>query len=272
MNKNKIEIALFLLIIFVSIFAVLFDNKNIKKDDDVLKTTTEMTEYDTIILKENYEKIENKGYSTAKEINYNVAMFFDNLLSENFEAIKLIPEYMAFLNISPSEYLNSRYKIGDVIFYEIVSIKDMKEHNKILVETKYKYENNNNFLFETFSLENKAILDKPFLFIKDAHNIIEFKDIIFSLENKAVFSDGIIYKINIKNDGENIFYIDDDKYGFYAVQDKNKYYHEIEGGDVTSYRIYPGAEKNLYVKFKNLQGTAGIFVKVNGKPVLLTSK
>ena len=269
MSKNKFGIILIIFIISIFIFIAISDNEN-KKEEKSLKIEKEISETDKAIIKESYELVNNKEYSNIKKVNYNIAMFFKDLNNKNLDDIKLFPEYMDFLNLSSSEYLNYRYKVDDTLFYEILNIENMGEYNKTLVKIKCKYENKEGTSFKVFSLEDEFILDEPFLFVKDIGEAVDYKDIIFSVEGKAIFNDKAIYKIIIKNNGKETFFIDDDKYGFHAAQEKNKYYHTLEFGDITSYRVYPNTENELYVCFNNLRGEAGVYVKTKEKNILLT--
>lgn len=271
MDKSKFGIILVVLIVSISIFTVVSNNKNNNKENsEPLEIKGEMSKFDKEKLKEDYKIVNDKKYSSIKKTNYNIAMYYNNLNNKNFNNIKLFPEYIDFLNISSSEYLNSKYEIGSISFYEIIDMKNMGKYNKTLVKLKHKYENKKSFSFKTFSLEDNFILDEPFLFIKDINEVVKFKDVIFSVENKAVFDDKVIYNVIVKNNGEETFFIDNDKYGFYAIQGKNKYYHNLERGNITDYEVLPNTENNIYVSFDNLKGVADVYVKIKEKTILLT--
>ena len=282
MGKNKLGIILIILILFLSAFITISEKKD-KNNTEPLELETKIetpeknipktneNEMEKKALKENHELLNEKGYSSAKRINYDIAIYFKNLNDKRLDNIKLFPEYMEFLGVSTSEYLDLKYKTDDLYFYEIVDIEEMREYNKILVKLKHKYENSEGIFFETFSLGDGFILDEAYLFVKEIDELVNYKGIDFLVDSKAIFNDKAIYKVIVKNNGKDTFFIDDDKYGFYAIQDINKYYHRFELGNITSYRVQPYTEKTLFICFDNLRGEADVYVKIGGKEILLTT-
>lgn len=272
LNKNKLGFILIFFVLVISIFSVVL-NKNIKSNNDQenLKADKNMLDIEKEILREDYKLVNDKKYSEAKNVNYRIFMFFNNLNNETNDA-KIFPDFLEFLDISPSEYLNLEYRniSEDMLFYEIIDIEKQEEYNKILVKTKHKYKGGK-VTFKEFSIGNDYIVDEPFLFAKDIKESVRANDIDFFIDSKAVFNDRVVYKINIKNNGKEIFIINEDMYSFYATRDKNKYYHNIEFGDITSYRIHPGTEKTLFIGFNNLKGMADVYININGRNLLLTS-
>ena len=275
MDKDKFKFSLMVLVLIISIASAIFSISENKKNkaQKIENTGKAMPKTEEKILKEGYKIVNNKKYSKAKKVNYRISRFFNSLNNEEINDMELFPDYIEFLGISSSDYLNLKYKYAteNIFFYEILDIEEMKEYNKILVKTKHKYKYGESVIFKTFSIDDNYILDEPFLFVKDIKETVNFKDLNFFIDSKAIFNDKAIYKINIKNNGEEVFFIDEDIYSFYAAQDKNKYYHKMEFGDLTSYRIHPGTEQVLYVSFENLKGIADVYIKIGENDVLLTT-
>lgn len=268
MNKNKLGIIFIIFILVISAFTIVTGREDAnEKDDYIIKR--ELSETDREVLDESYKMATDKDFSNIKAINYNIAMFFYNLSNKNYDEININPEFLEFLGVSPSEYLTSKYRIDSVSLYEIAGVENMSEYNKTLIKIKHKYEDKDNFSFKTFSLDNNMILDEPYLYLKDIKDSVVYEDIIFYIDSKVVFKDKTIYKINIKNNGNEIFYMDYDMYGFHAIQGMNKYHHKIYNGDFTSYRVHPRFENTLYIVFENLRGNASVYIKINGNNVLL---
>lgn len=261
-----------ILVLALSIISVFSGGKG-NKSEEFKEVERKLSKEEETIIKECQDKLNDKNYKEAKEINYKISMLFNKIRNDELENIKLFPDYLEFLDMSSSEYINYKYKnmSDEMFFYEIVNVRKMKEYEKTLVDIKHKYKDENLVTFKTFSLEDGYLLDEPFLFIKDIGKNASHKGIDFFIDKKAIFDDKAVYKIKIKNNREDTFFISEDKFGFYAGQDKNKYGYNILFGDLSSYRVRPNAEEIFYISFENLRGIADIYIVIDGEDVFLTT-
>lgn len=253
MEKKKIIIILlFIIILGISSYGVFFQGEKDEvetKKINFKNINEEITEIDiTDILLRIKDK---KDYFKNKKINYPLMLFFNNVNSKQFEEIEVYPEYKAFIGDSLSEYFSFKYDKDGPLFYEIIDIN--KKDDKYIVKIKYKVEKNEKISYATFSTDGRYVLDKPFLKIVNINQQTTKENVEVFIESKAVFEDGEMYKIKVKNNGSSDFIINDGQYGFYAIKNNNKYSHKLLNGTINDYKVYPHTEKNLYVIFENLR-------------------
>lgn len=260
LKNKKVAVFLFLLVICMSLYGYFFDKG--KRETPVKKIDVRSIDKDIDLSQIIYSLEDKKYYYDFKRYNYRMAKFVYDINNKRYSEINLHPGYLRFLDFSPSEYFQNKYNEEDTLLYEIVDIKENSQYNKILIDTKLKYDNDDNIYYKRFSIDGDYILDDSFLAIEDIGKKTTYNGIEISIESKAIFSDKEIYKIKFKNNNTERFDIDNDKYGFFAIQDNNKYYHSLINGNIANYRIYPKEEKYLYVCFKNLKGDAKIYMKV----------
>lgn len=204
---------------------------------------------------------------SLKFINRPIMSFFKAINSKYFETNNIYPNYVEFYSLD-DEYLRDKYKSFNNIFYEIIGIT--KHENIFIVDVKYKEEDGGKVYRKTFSTDGEYFIDEPFIGIQKIDYSIEKEGYSFTVESKMVYRDRLVYKIYIKNNGEDIGTIDSGMYGFYGSDDLNRYYHKLiyESSD---YTILPNGQNIYFVEFSS-KSIDDLFINIDGEEIKLLTR
>lgn len=245
------------LLIFVLIISSFVYVINLSKNDDL--SNENMRDIQQLHLK--YSNIED--YYELKDLNYNLMLFFKSINNKSWE-VNIFPGYKEFFNISEDFFID-KYSGFENIFYEVISYTHIED--KMILDVKYKNEGDEELYSSEFVLNNKYVVDEPFLRIDNAFCEIENENYLINLKGRAIYKDKSIYKVEVINLIDKIIEIEPSMYGFYAKDKLNKYYHRLVMNS-NSYKIIPFGHYVYFVEIPSLE-IESFFINIDGEEIRL---
>lgn len=252
-----------MLILLVS-FYMAFSNQS-EIEEEVREIKIGSVEEETPDIEESVNDYLEEKDLVLKSINYPIMNFFRSVNNGDFE-FEVFPEYKEFFSLSES--INKEYyKEFDNLFYEITSYD--KNNGKYLVDVRFT-DDSINVIDKVFTTDGNYVIDEAFLKVEDIDNIVEDEDYLIVVEKRLVYKDREVFRIRVENKTSNSINIDYGMYGFYAIDELNRYYHKLLEGS-SNYKILPKSEGLYFVEFSG-KNNKDIYMEIGEKELMIYSK
>ncbi|MCQ4924845.1 hypothetical protein NE686_17215 [Tissierella carlieri] len=266
--KKTIGLILIIAIVGISIYMRIettreekeLSNLNVEEVNvDKIKDETKYIDLEDTL--ENYDKDVNE---TLKSTNYPIMKFFKAVNNKDFKSIDVYPEYREFFSLE-EDFLKENYNELENLFYEITGIG--RKDKILLIDVRYKEEDSDEVYSKTFSTDGRYLIDEAFIGISDLKSTTEEDSYKIVVEGKVIYKDREVYKIRIKNKAKETIKVDPGMYGFYAINDLNKYYHKLLYRN-SGYEVLPNGESLFYVEFPS-RDIGDVYINIMEKDVLI---